>query len=260
MVFKRSAKDVLDIVNVCMELGINYSNGGVVFTKSVDEIREIVDVCRRLGIKYQDGGCIFTRDRKHIESVVNLCFEYGINYQKGGTIFERNLESIKKIVDICKMYGVDYRKCSSVFSSKTDDLEGILKICCDNNFECSGAILQRNPKYVQESIDYVRENFGEEFVTKAIVSHKREHLKEVLPYLEESGYLTALLGRSTTILTLSLDEIKEREEVVRREGEEVIVDGSFNITFGHTRKNYLERHADAIAAVRSDLVPKVYKK
>ena len=40
----------------------------------------------------------------------------------------------------------------------------------------------------------------------------------LLPYLEENGYLEGLLGKSASILSLTLDEIKEREEGTFRLG------------------------------------------
>ena len=49
-----------------------------------------------------------------------------------------------------------------------------------------------------------------------------------------------LLGKSASILSLTLDEIKEREEVIKQNGGSVIVNGSFNSVFGQTRKVFKE--------------------
>ena len=45
-----------------------------------------------------------------------------------------------------------------------------------------------------------------------IVFQNPERLMEVMPYLEKKGYLEGLLGKSASILSLTLDEIKEREK------------------------------------------------
>jgi hypothetical protein len=85
-----------------------------------------------------------------------------------------------------------------------------------------------------------------------IVFQNPERLKEVMPYLEKQGYLEGLLGKSAGILSLSLDEIKEREKVIEHVGEEIIVNGNFNPMFGQTRKVYKEKYGEVIKQVNSD--------
>lgn len=64
-----------------------------------------------------------------------------------------------------------------------------------------------------------------------------ERLKKVLPYFKEHDYLDGLL-KGTSILSLTLDEIIEREDFVKKGGEEVLIDGKFNPVFGWTRKKF----------------------
>ena len=86
-----------------------------------------------------------------------------------------------------------------------------------------------------------------------IVYQSVDRLKEVLPYLESNGYLEGLFGKSTTILSLTLDEIKLREEVIRRSGEDVLVNGNFNSKFGQTRKVFLEKHSEIISKINNGI-------
>ena len=90
------------------------------------------------------------------------------------------------------------------------------------------------------------------FVNRMIVFQNPERLMEVMPYLEKQGYLEGLLGKSAGILSLTLEEIKERERVIELTGESVIVNGNFNPVFGQTRKLYKEKYGEVIKRVNSD--------
>ena len=90
------------------------------------------------------------------------------------------------------------------------------------------------------------------FVNRMIVFQNPERLMEVMPYLEKQGYLEGLLGKSAGILSLTLEEIKERERVIELTGESVIVNGNFNPVFGQTRKLYKEKYSEVIKRVNSD--------
>ena len=73
-----------------------------------------------------------------------------------------------------------------------------------------------------------------------------------MPYLEESGTLRALLTGSAGILSLTLDEIKFREEVLRREDEEIIVDGKFHPIFGRCKKKFEKFNGATARAIREE--------
>ena len=125
-------------------------------------------------------------------------------------------------------------------------------VCAANGIEPKGVILGINPDRIEENAKFVRENYGEQFVDRMILSQSPARLREVLPYLEETGNIHALLTGSAGILSLTLDEIKEREEVLRREGEEIIVDGKFHPIFGQSKKKYEKYHGVIVDAIRSE--------
>ena len=68
-------------------------------------------------------------------------------------------------------------------------------------------------------------------VQRLIIVQNPDRLKEVLPYFEKHGYLEGLL-KGTLVLSLTLDEFRERESILQSKGEEVLVDGKFNPIFG----------------------------
>ena len=58
-----------------------------------------------------------------------------------------------------------------------------------------------------------------------------------MPYLQEKGVLEILI-KSASILTLTLDEVKEREEYILSIGETITVNGKFNSIFNLSKKRY----------------------
>ena len=179
-----------------------------------------------------------------------MCKKYDIPYKKGGSIFRKNADEIEAIVEICKKYGVDYKESNSVFQNKPEVTEELIKICLDNGLECKGTVFSTNPQKLSESIKYVRENYGDVLVQRLIVTQHPDRLKEVLPYFEEHGYLEGLL-KGTLVLSLTLDEFKERERILQSRGEEVLVDGKFNRIFGLDKKRYKKKFETEIKDVKS---------
>ncbi len=94
-----------------------------------------------------------------------------------------------------------------------------------------------------------------------VVCQTPDRLRNVLPYIEECGYMEGLLGKNALVLSLTLDEIKEREEVIKRKGEEVLLPDGFNTIFGQDKKTYERKNSEEISAIRSETnKSKVYKK
>ncbi len=64
----------------------------------------------------------------------------------------------------------------------------------------------------------------------------------MLPYLQEKGILK-ILPQSASILSLTLDEIKEREKFIKGIGEGMLntKGNKFNSIFGLSKKRYAQR-------------------
>lgn len=112
---------------------------------------------------------------------------------------------------------------------------------------------------MKENIEYLKENFGEEYVLPLIVSKNIKNLKEILPYLKEKGYLEYIKD-SASILTLTLEQIKEREHFIEQIGEKFVTEnGKFNSIFGMSKKNYQKKvkakskSSSSIASVVNDV-------
>ena len=67
-------------------------------------------------------------------------------------------------------------------------------------------------------------------------------MKTVLPYLKEKGVLE-ILPQSASILSLTLNEIKEREKFIEYVGENISNQNGtkFNSIFGLSRRKYSQR-------------------
>ena len=62
-------------------------------------------------------------------------------------------------------------------------------------------------------------------------------LRVILPYLYSLGVLPTVIN-SASILSLSMDEIIERKELLDYLGEPMVMGSRFNSIFGLSKKNY----------------------
>lgn len=65
-------------------------------------------------------------------------------------------------------------------------------------------------------------------------------LEKVFPHFEVNGSLDAVIT-TPVILALKYDALIEREQFIRKIGEDDVVKGKFNSIYGLSRKRYKER-------------------
>ena len=128
----------------------------------------------------------------------------------------------------------------SVFKRSPEEFKEILDICSDYGFAYGPSILKKDSKSLRESSNYVKKNYGDDFLTSLVVSKSKSYLEVVLPYLDSRGELD-VVKNSASILSLKFDEIKAREAFIERIGEANIVDGRFNSIYGLSRKKFEAR-------------------
>ena len=259
-VFQRTAEEIEEIVNACRENGIEPT--GTVFQRTVEEIEKIIKVCQANGIELtgsvfkstpeelekiikvcktngiEPTGTVFSRSAEEIEKIIKVCKENGI--EPTGTVFSRSAEEIEKIIKVCKENGIELT--GNVFKKTSEEIKEIVKVCKENKVEITGSIFFKSAKQLQENIEYIRENYGDEYLKPLIITRNIKNLKLVLPYLQEIGVLK-VLPKSASILSLTLDEITEREKFIESIGESVLntYGTKFNSIFGLSRKKYAQR-------------------
>ena len=128
----------------------------------------------------------------------------------------------------------------------------IVDVCCEIGIEIKGNVFTTSPSRLRENAKYIKENFGDEFVQRLIVCHNPSNLRQVLPFLDECGYLSGLLTGSSSILNFNVLEIEERIEVLRCIGEDVLLpNGKYNPIFSQSRTVYNDRYQSVISGIRS---------
>ena len=95
----------------------------------------------------------------------------------------------------------------------------------------------KSEKCYKEISEKIKQNYGEEYLTTLIVSKNLKHLQKTLPYLQSIGVLETI-KTSASILSLTLEEIKERQAFIKNIGETIVIDGKFNPIFGMIQKRY----------------------
>ena len=166
----------------------------------------------------------------------NIKYFISLGFEDTEDIFERQVlificpkeEFRVKINNLIKQLGNNY----------IEEIEKIIEVCKRNNIQITGSIFLKTSEEIEKSINYIKENYGQAYLTPLIINKNVEHLKNVLPYLESLGVLPYVV-KSASILTLTLDEIKERKDFVESNNDTLLLqNGRFNSVFGLSKSNY----------------------
>ena len=179
-------------------------------------------------------GNVFLKTAEEIENIIKVCRENNIPIT--GSVFLKTSEEIEKIIEVCRENNISIT--GSVFYKTAEEVEKIIEVCKKNNIPITGSIFLKATEEIEKSINYIKENYGQAYLTPLIINKNVEHLKNVLPYLESLGVLPYVV-KSASILTLTLDEIKERKDFVESNNDTLVLqNGRFNSIFGVSRANY----------------------
>ena len=228
-VFLRTAEEIKEIVEICQKNGIKVI--GTVFYKTADEIKKIIEVCQENEIEVTRS--VFYRTAEEVKEIVEICQENEIEVT--GTVFLKRAFEIKEIVKVCKDNEIEVT--GSVFRRTATGIKEIVKVCKENGIEVTGSVFTKNSKQLKENIEYIKQNYGEEYLTNLIVSKNLKHLQKTLPYLQSIGVLETI-KTSDSILSLTLEEIKERQVFIESIGEPIVKGNKFNPIFGMIQKRY----------------------
>ena len=227
---RNNMDEIKKIIDVCRENNISIT--GSVFHKKAEEIEKIIDVCRENNIPIT--GSVFKKTSEEIEKIIDVCRENNIPII--GSVFKKTTEEIEKIIDVCRKNNISVT--GSAFIKTSEEIEKIIVVCRENNIPVTGNVFKKTSEEIKKSIDYIKENYGQAYLTPLIISKNVEHLKVVLPYLESLGVLPYVI-KSASILTLTLDEIKERKDFIESNNDTMVLqNGRFNSIFGLSRANY----------------------
>ena len=227
---RNSMDEIKRIIKVCNKNNIPITSS--VFKKTSEEIERIIKVCRENNIPIT--GSVFHKTAEEIEKIIKVCIENNIPIT--GSVFLKTSEEIEKIIEVCRENNISIT--GSVFYKTAEEVEKIIEVCKKNNIPITGSIFLKATEEIEKSINYIKENYGQAYLTPLIINKNVEHLKNVLPYLESLGVLPYVV-KSASILTLTLDEIKERKDFVESNNDTLVLqNGRFNSIFGVSRANY----------------------
>ena len=172
---------------------------------------------------------------ERIQEIEEKCPELTKENILSAAISRKDIDEIKKIIKICKKNKIELT--GSVFKRTAEEIEKIVEVCKKNKIKITGSVFLKNPKQLKENIEYIKQNYGEEYLTPLIVSKNLKHLQKTLPYLQSIGVLETI-KTSASILSLTLEEIKERKAFIESIGEPIVKENKFNSIFGMPKKSY----------------------
>ena len=226
---RKDIDEIKKIIKICQKNKIEVT--GSVFNRTAEEIEKIIEVCKKNKIELT--GNVFLKSAEEIEKIVEICQKNKIEVT--GSVFKRTAEEIEKIVEVCQKNKI--KVTGSVFFKSAEEIEKIVEVCKKNKIELTGSVFLKNPKQLKENIEYIKQNYGEEYLTPLIVSKNLKHLQKTLPYLQSIGVLETI-KTSASILSLTLEEIKERKAFIESIGEPIVKENKFNSIFGMPKKSY----------------------
>ena len=225
---------IQEIEERCPELTKNNVLSAAISRRTIQEIEEIIKVCKENGIEAT--GNVFKRTAQEIEEIIKVCKENGI--EATGNMFRRTAKEVEEIIKVCKENGIEVT--GTVFTKSAQEIEEIIKVCNENEIEITGSIFHKSSKQLKENIEFIKQNYGEEYLTPLIISKNLKNLQKILPYLQSIGVLETVKN-SASILSLTLEEIQERQAFAEKIGEPIVKNGRFNLIFGLSRKNYQKK-------------------
>ena len=172
---------------------------------------------------------------ERIQEIEEKCPELTKENILSAAISRKDIDEIKKIIKICQKNKIEVT--GSVFNRTAEEIEKIVEVCQKNKIKITGSVFLKNPKQLKENIEYIKQNYGEEYLTPLIVSKNLKHLQKTLPYLQSIGVLETI-KTSASILSLTLEEIKERKAFIESIGEPIVRENKFNSIFGMPKKSY----------------------
>ena len=226
---RKDIDEIKKIIKICQKNKIEVT--GSVFNRTAEEIEKIIEVCKKNKIELT--GNVFLKSAEEIEKIVEVCKKNKIELT--GSVFFKSAEEIEKIVEVCKKNKIEVT--GSVFKRTAEEIEKIVEVCQKNKIKITGSVFLKNPKQLKENIEYIKQNYGEEYLTPLIVSKNLKHLQKTLPYLQSIGVLETI-KTSASILSLTLEEIKERKAFIESIGEPIVKENKFNSIFGMPKKSY----------------------
>ena len=152
------------------------------------------------------------------------------------SISKLSIDEIREDIIACQKYNISVT--GNVFRKTSEEIEKIVSICQKYNILVTGSVFLKTSEELEKSIEYIKNKYGEEYLVPLIINKNVKHLEVVLPYLESLGVLSNVI-KSASILTLTLEEIKERQSYIESQGESLVLsNGRFNSVFGMSRANY----------------------
>ena len=215
------------------------------FKRTSEEVRKIIELCQKYDIKIT--GSVFKRTTFELEQIIKVCLDNDI--KPFGSIFNKSSLEIEKIINICKRKNV--KVANSMFNMPAEEVEKIIDLCQKNGIKIKGTVFLKPSYELEKTITYIKNNYGDEFLKPLIIVKSPLYLQEVFSYLAKYGTLN-IVPDSSSILSLSLEEIKERHEILKLIGSDLVADNKFNSIFSMSRKAYAKKFGKQLELLRKD--------
>lgn len=232
-VFLKRKEELEKIINICKKYNVKLMNS--MFYKNAEEVEKIIRLCIEKDISITGG--MFLKKANELEEIIKVCDKYNIPII--GSVFQKDAKEVERILEFYKANKL--RITSNIFIKSYSEIIKIIKLCEDYGIEVKRSIFLKNSSELQESIDFICENYGKEYLHALTIIIDKNHLKKVFDLLQEKAILEMVI-KSPVILRLSYDKIKTRLSYLEDNNIDIIVKGKYNSIFGMNDERLMKNY------------------
>lgn len=247
--FQRTPKELSEIIKYCEDKKIPLIGAMASCTKK--EIATIHELCEQNRIKCYDS--MFERTPKEIRDIIQIAKTHNIAISSH--LFHKPPQKVADAIDVCEALQLEpngyvlqstpseiskitkiYQNIlgtkpdGSAFTQLSDEVEKIIKLCQKYHIPINGILYLKQAEDLEKTIQYIIDNFGEEYLLPSIIIYDKDHVQKVFSYLRGKGLLE-IIKNDQGILKLTFKELIEREACIKWIGEELIEGDHFNPIF-----------------------------
>ena len=171
----RTSDEIEDILEICKNYNVTPQDG--MYKRTPQEVKEIIDICIEKGIKVKSS--IFRKKPLDFKKVVDTCIKLDI--PPTGSVYRRTVEEIEEIYKI-HMDLLNSKPTPNTFNKKPSEVEKIIKLCLENDINITGTIYCKDAYELEDTINYIKNNFGKEYLIPQVIIEAKEHLQIIMTY------------------------------------------------------------------------------
>ena len=253
--FGRSNEEILKIIRLLKNKKRPIKDAN--FEQKAEVLEKIIELIEKKGLALSSS--IMSRNLEDIEEILRIATEK--NLILNSTIFEKKPAELTELIEICErenvslyatMYLKDNKSVKKMIKSLKDNhikptslmyskgevyLDDRIKVCNDYGLVLNNALFRADENELELNYNYIKDNYGTEYVTSTTMTKANARVKEVFQYMASQGLLK-YLPNNEAIFTLKPEDLKARIEYLKKKGLDIIEEEQFSNVLTMTKRKF----------------------